>query len=240
MAAQAQDAGMVAVQRGIHAQGGYFGVLDQAHTVSQPDEKGGNALHQRPVKGHQQNQGHGGEVDQPADDHYPARPGELSVHKGRIPQPQGGGHQHGHQLVGDELHGNAGGADADGHALFVHVIDLHGLSAAGAGGDVAIVEAHQGNIERKGQFDLISLLAQKIVVTQRVKEQIGKPAPRRAQQPPGVQREEGLPGVFQVAVAKGEDTDQRDGHADEEKVDQFADAGLHAGLLSACRAIKRR
>ena len=113
------------------------------------------------------------------------------------------------------------------------VIDLHGLSAAGAGGDVAIVEAHQGNIERKGQFDPIPLLAQKIVVTQRVKEQIGKPAPRRAQQPPGIQREEGLPGVFQVVVAKGQGADQGDGGGDEKKVDELADAGLHAGLLSA-------
>ena len=92
----------------------------------------------------------------------------MGCHKGSVADPQHRAADQQHRLKNNKLDRHAGTADANGHAVFAEPVHLHGLTAGGAGGNVAVIHAGHGRVQALPQLDFLALHAQKVVNGQRV------------------------------------------------------------------------
>ena len=122
-----------------------------------------NPPHQAFVHRHEQYQAYGYIIIYIAQDEYPDVLSQLLRHVPTIKQPQQRAKHHQHELKAEKFHRQRGRSNANGNIALGQVIDLHGLSASGAGRNIAVVCTANAHIHGIRQGNGISLSAEIVV-----------------------------------------------------------------------------
>ena len=202
---------------------GYSGFLvpDNMDLVQQIDQHFSKPLNPVSLESSQQHQRNRGKIDHPSDPDQPDCSGELLVNKVTIQEIQHQGNHRRHGLVCDKADGHCHGTVTDGYSGFPHGIDLHRLSAGRAGGNIAVIETDQGNVNSPADTDFESLPPQVEPVVHAVAYGIDQPAGKNAQQPDNIHLFDRVKGVGKILIAERDEKNSGDGESDKQKTQQF-------------------
>ena len=162
-------------------------VFHQADPDPEADEAGGDLPDQPTLKRGQQHQRNHAEVDDPADTDEPDGSLQLLIDKRAVQEQENEADHADHELVGDQADGDSRGAVGHRYAGLAQGVDLHRLAAAGARGDIAVIETDQGDAGHGADT---------------------KRKPLFPQAEPGAQR---VPGATELRIAEGDAEDRGHG-----------------------------
>ena len=189
--------------------------------IKQVNEHLSETLHPVSLEGGQQNQRNRREVDHPANSDQPDCTGQLLMYKLPVQEIQNQRDHGSHGLVGDKADSHRHGAVPYRNPRFPQGIDLHGLSARGAGCDIAVIKADQGDIDGPADADFKALSPQVKPVIHAVANGINQPARKNAQQPDAIHLFDRVKGIGKIFIAECDKENSGDGKCDKQKAQQF-------------------